>query len=147
MSISKQTSIFIEDQSPEEAAEAFLEVAKHVQLEVLPTEQRHPKTTSLSDLSKNDLPKAISILKEIDVEALGVLNHQMDRILHLQRAINETISSGRRVFLCGCGATGRLSLTLEVLWRQQTSPLLRDSVVGFMAGGDVALISSVENFE
>jgi N-acetylmuramic acid 6-phosphate etherase len=147
MPLSRQTSIFIEGQSPEEAARAFLEVSKHYQLEVLPTEQRHPKTTFLSDISKNDLPTAISILKEIDVEALEVLNHQMDRILQLHRAINETISSGRRVFLCGCGATGRLSLTLEVLWRQQASPPLRDSVVGFMAGGDVALISSVENFE
>lgn len=147
MPLSKHPSIFTEDQSPEEAARAFLEVAQQFQLETLPTEQRHPKTTSLSELSKNDLPTAISILKAIDVEALGVLHHQMDRILQLQRAINETLSSGRRVFLCGCGATGRLSLTLEVLWRQRASPQLGDSVVGFMAGGDVALISAVESFE
>jgi len=147
MSLSNKTSVFNENQSPEKAAEAFLEVAKHYQLGVLSTEQRHPKTTFLSDLSKDDLPKAISILKEIDVEALKVLNRQMYGVLRLQRAINETISAGRRVFLCGCGATGRLSLTLEVLWRQQASPQLRDSVVSFMAGGDVALISSVENFE
>ncbi|HWN99653.1 MAG TPA: hypothetical protein VNS63_10330 [Blastocatellia bacterium] len=147
MSISINKNFFIEDQSPEKAAQAFLEVAEHFQLAVLPTEQRHPKTTFLSDLSKGNLPEAISILKKIDVEALEVLNHQMDRIHHLQRAINETIFSGRRVFLCGCGATGRLSLTLEVLWRQQASSLLRDSVVSFMAGGDVALISSIENFE
>ena len=147
MSLSKQPSIFIEDQSPEEAAQAFLDVSKHFQLAMLPTEQRHPKTTCLSDLSRDNLPEAISILKQIDVEALGVLHHQMARILHLQRAINETISSGRRVFLCGCGATGRLSVTLEVLWRQQAPPPLRDSVVSFIAGGDVALISSVESFE
>ena len=144
---SNKTSIFNQGQSPEEAARAFLEVAKDFQLAVLPTEQCHPKTTELSELSNADLPKAISILKEIDVEALAVLDHQMDRILHLQRAIHETISSGGRVFLCGCGATGRLSLTLEVLWRQQAALPLRDSVVAFMAGGDVALISSVENFE
>jgi N-acetylmuramic acid 6-phosphate etherase len=154
MSRSKQPSIFIEDQSPfiedqspEEAAQAFLNVSKHFQVAMLPTEQRHPKTTCLSDLSKNNLPEAISILKEIDLEALGVLSHRMDKILQLQRAISETISSGGRVFLCGCGATGRLSVTLEVLWRQQASPMLRDSVVSFIAGGDVALISSVESFE
>lgn len=147
MPLSKQPSIFTEGQSPEEAARAFLAVAKQFQLETLPTEQRHPKTTSLSELSKNDLPGAISILKQIDVEALGVLQRQMDRILPLQSAITDTISSARRVFLCGCGATGRLSLTLEVLWRQRASPQLSDSVVGFMAGGDVALISAVESFE
>lgn len=141
------TAVFGENQSPEEAAQSFLNVARHFQLALLPTEKRHPKTTFLSELSKNNLPKAISVLKEIDVEALDILEHQMDRILHLHRAINETISSGRRVFLCGCGATGRLSLTLEVLWRQQAPAALRDSVVSFMAGGDVALISSVENFE
>ena len=139
--------MFNENQSPEEAAEAFLKIAEHYQLAVLPTEQRHPKTTFLSDLSKKNLPKAISILKEIDVKALAVLSDQRDGVLRLQRAINETIAAGRRVFLCGCGATGRLSLTLEVLWRQQASPQLRDSVVSFMAGGDVALISSVESFE
>jgi N-acetylmuramic acid 6-phosphate etherase len=145
--MSKETSIFIENQSPEEAARAFLEVAADFQLGSLPTEQPHPKTTCLSDLSKHNLPEAISISKEIDVEALEVLTRQRDRIVDLQHAINETISSGSRVFFCGCGATGRLSLTLEVLWRQQVSPRLRDSVLGFMAGGDVALISSVENFE
>ena len=145
--MSTQTSIFIENQSPEETARNFLAVAKHFQLGSLPTEQPHPKTTRLSDLSKHNLPKAISILKDIDVEALDVLARQMNRILDLQQAINGTISSGNRVFLCGCGATGRLSLTLEVLWRQQSPRALRDSVVGFMAGGDVALISSVENFE
>jgi len=147
MSRSKQPSIFIEDQSPEEAAQAFLKASKHFQVAMLPTEQRHPRTSCLSDLSKNNLPEAISILKEIDVEALEVLTHQMDRILQLQRAINETISSGKRVFLFGCGAAGRLSVTLEVLWRQQASARLRESVVSFIAGGDVALISSVESFE
>jgi len=143
----QEPAIFTGRQSPQEATHAFLDVARHYQLGLLPTEQRHPKTRCLSDLSKNNLPTAISILKEIDVEALEVLDHQMDRILRLRRAIDETISAGRRVFLCGCGATGRLSLTLEVLWRQQASNALRDSVVSFMAGGDVALISSVENFE
>lgn len=147
MSLSKQPSIFTEGQSPEEAARAFLEVAAQFQLETLPTEQSHPKTTSLSALSKENLPQAISIMKEIDLEALDVLHRQMGNILQLQRAIKETIRSGRRVFLCGCGATGRLSLTLEVLWRQRASPQLSDSIVGFMAGGDVALISAVESFE
>lgn len=137
----------MKDQSPEDAARAFLKIARQFQLGMLPTEQRHPKTTHLSELSKNDLPEAISILRGIDVEALGVLQRQMDRIVQLHQAIKETVSAGRRVFLCGCGATGRLSLTLEVLWRQNATPPLRDSVVGFMAGGDVALISSVESFE
>lgn len=145
--MSTGTSTFIESRSPEEPARKFLAVAKHFQLGSLPTEQPHPRTTHLSDLSKHNLPKAISILKDIDVEALNVLARQMNRILDLHQAINETLSSGNRIFLCGCGATGRLSLTLEVLWRQQASISHRDSVVGFMAGGDVALISSVENFE
>lgn len=61
--------------------------------------------------------------------------------------INDTLSTGGKVFICGCGATGRLSLVLEALWRQETKALnlndLSDRVVSFMAGGDAALIKSV----
>ena len=52
--------------------------------------------------------------------------------------------------MCGCGATGRLALVLETLWRQetqQTYPDWYDRTVAFMAGGDAALIKSIEDFE
>jgi N-acetylmuramic acid 6-phosphate etherase len=51
-------------------------------------------------------------------------------------------------YFCGCGATGRLSLTIETLWRQvHRGEKIENRVFSFMAGGDVALIRSIENFE
>lgn len=132
---------------PKQAADAFLKVADQFRLGVLPTEQRHPKTMNLADDARKDVAKAIEILKEVDLDALQILNKNRSELHKLQAAIKRTIANGNKIFLCGCGATGRLSLTLEVLWRQQATPDKIDTVVGFMAGGDLALIRSVENFE
>ena len=40
-----------------------------------------------------------------------------------------------------------MSISLEVLWRQSASIAQEGSVVGFMAGGDLALVHSIEKFE
>lgn len=37
----------------------------------------------------------------------------------MYKSITETLDKGHRIFICGCGATGRLSLALESLWRQE----------------------------
>ena len=50
------------------------------------------------------------------------------------------------MFVCGCGATGRLAITVESVWRT-VHPDRADRVIGFMAGGDAALVRSVEGFE
>ncbi len=50
------------------------------------------------------------------------------------------------MFVCGCGATGRLAITVESVWRA-VHPDRADRVIGFMAGGDAALVRSVEGFE
>ena len=56
--------------------------------------------------------------------------------------------SGRTVFLAGCGATARLALTVETLCREGLiEEDLSERLVGFMAGGDAALIRSLEGFE
>jgi N-acetylmuramic acid 6-phosphate etherase len=68
---------------------------------------------------------------------------------------SETLQSGHRVILCGCGATGRLSLVLDSIWKARAKGQSRkseqrldpDSVTAFMAGGDIALVRAVENFE
>jgi N-acetylmuramic acid 6-phosphate etherase len=84
-------------------------------------------------------------LKRVDLHALEMLASQAAGIDRLTRTVRETLHRGKRIFLCGCGATGRLSLTLEFLWRARATD--RDRVVSFMAGGDVALVNSLEGFE
>ena len=131
-----------------EKAKDFLFISSQFNLGELSTEKAHPLTKDLSTLAKGNLQKAIRLLKQVDKDALSVLQKKIPEIQVLARQIRETIDDGYRVFICGCGATGRLALTLETLWRQShKKKMLRDRVCSFMAGGDVALIKSVENFE
>ena len=129
-------------------AEEFLRIASQFRLGVLDTEKPHPQTANLSELVARDLHSAVSILKKIDLEALAVVSERQADILQLRAATEKTLSSRKKVFLGGCGATGRLSLVLEVLWKKERSgTAYEESVISFMAGGDTALIRSIEDFE
>lgn len=129
-------------------AEYFLSISSQFKLGALVTEASHPDTRNLSELSVNDLPQAVSVLKKLDVNTLKVLHSKVKEITHLKDVINETFLSGHDVYFCGCGSTGRLSLTVETLWRQVNKGKPGENrVFSFMSGGDVALIRSIENFE
>lgn len=124
--------------------ESFLKLREQFQLGSLSTEGIHSKTRMLSDLCNNDLASAIALLQEVDKEALEVLKGKLKDIYALSNSIKGCLENGGKLFMSGCGATGRLSLAIETFWRKQTG---RDNVFGFMAGGDYALIRSVERFE
>lgn len=132
-----------------QGADEFLKISGQFKLGKLPTESPHPKTLHLSDEAKNNVEKAISTIKEIDVEVFLKVKESLPHLKLLKEKVARTIASGGNIFLCGCGATGRLSLALETIWRHKHEghDHLRERVVSFMAGGDVALIHSVEKFE
>ncbi|MBX7207393.1 MAG: SIS domain-containing protein [Verrucomicrobiaceae bacterium] len=128
--------------------DAYLAVAGLYQLGGLDTEAQHPFTVSLSHLAKDDLGEAVRELHRVDVLAMRRFEQKAARIPALAAAIEKTLLAGRRIFLCGCGATGRLSMSLEVFCREgMLPPAQRESVIAFMAGGDLALIKAIENFE
>ncbi|MBI5011143.1 MAG: hypothetical protein HZB98_16140 [Bacteroidia bacterium] len=122
-------------------AENFLAIASQYKLGSLITESSHPDTKNLSFLAVNDLHKAIGVLKKLDTNTLEILHSKVNEISTLKDAIRDTFKSGNDVYFCGCGATGRLSLTIETLWRQvyRNKPM-ENRVFSFMSGGDVALI-------
>ncbi len=129
-------------------AEEFLKVASQFQLGALPTEQRHPLTYELAGLSRQDIPAALKILKEIDLGVIALVASRAHALERLEAAIRDTLKSGNRVFFYGCGATGRLSMAIEYIWRHMHRGRPEaDSVMGFMSGGDLALVHSIENFE
>jgi len=131
-----------------EKAEEFLAVAAQFQLGALPTEQRHPLTYELADLSRHDIPAALKILKDIDIGVVQDVIDKAPELANLQAAIRDTFAAGNRVFFYGCGATGRLSLSIEYIWRYlHRGTAEADKVMGFMSGGDLALVHSIENFE
>jgi N-acetylmuramic acid 6-phosphate etherase len=62
------------------------------------------------------------------------------------------LKNGGRIFFTGCGSTGRLSILLDSVWRdfwqrQAASRDWENRTFSVMAGGDFALIKSVEGFE
>lgn len=128
-------------------ADDFLKEAHQFHLGRLPTECPNTRTEDLSTMAKESLPSGINSLKEVDLDALRQITGASSRIEQLHSAIRKVFARGNRVFLCGCGATGRLSLSLEVLWRELMPVAEGDRVIAFMAGGDLALVRSIENFE
>ena len=130
------------------AADEFLKVSGDFQLGALDTEAPHPFTTSLSQMAQQDVIEGIKLMHEVDILAMRKMDKASGRIVELARAIATTFAAGKRVFLCGCGATGRLSLSIEIFCRHGVLPAPgEDRVRAFMAGGDLALIKSIEAFE
>jgi hypothetical protein len=96
---------------------------------------------------------------------LGALAAEPEAIESLTAAFEEAIISGRRIYVYGCGSTGRLAKQMESsFWRPfwkrlradqkvwgklepHLSAQVEDALIGEMTGGDRALISSLEGFE
>lgn len=130
------------------AADEYLKIAADYQLGALDTESQHPFTQSLSQMAHTDLHEAVKLMHQVDVHALRQMMGKAAPLADLACAVAATFAAGHRVFLCGCGATGRLSLSLEIFCRMGVLPTPDpERVVAFMAGGDLALIKSIEDFE
>jgi len=131
--------------TPLELAQDFLSISSQFKLGHLQTESFHPVTAKLSQTLIKKTGEGISLLKEVDTRALNLIKDKADEVHLMSLKIHETLTLGGRVFFCGCGATGRLSLVVETLYRQSFTG--KNNVFAFMAGGDFALIKSVESFE
>lgn len=131
--------------TPQSAAREFLAISSQFKLGHLQTESFHPVTKTLSQTLAKNVTEGIAILKKVDELALEKLSPKAHEVYLMSVKMHEVLSQGGRVFFCGCGATGRLSLVVETLYRLVFPN--KDNVFSFMAGGDYALIKSVESFE
>lgn len=127
-----------------ENIQTFLKYRKEFSLGHLTTEGFHEKSKHLSHVVNENIIDAISILKDIDNDALEKLKSYENEIYNLHIDIHKTLKKNNKIFISGCGATGRLAISLERIFRELYQS---DQVIGFMAGGDFALISAVEKFE
>ncbi|UCE50603.1 MAG: hypothetical protein JSW47_10650 [Phycisphaerales bacterium] len=136
-------------------AEEFLKREEAFRLGQLLTESSHPKTGRLSQTAAVDLPAAIRLLQSVDDDIPPAMNKVLGQecFRRLIDAFGEAMRTGRRIFFTGCGATGRLSILLEAAWRRFWRTVngsyseIENSVFSVMAGGDFALIKSVEGYE
>jgi len=143
-------------------AENFLNNEKQFHLGILPTEQSNPKTKGLDKIFAFDTSEGVKTLLSIDKD----VQKMVERILSSKEfksmvdAGVKAISEGKKIVFSGCGATGRLSILLESMWRRYFHQLeikhpkiyektkkYENHVFSIMTGGDYALIRSVEYFE
>jgi N-acetylmuramic acid 6-phosphate etherase len=140
----------------------FLKIADQFKLGVLTTEFSHPVTAELSQTAKRDVAAALDLLFDVDADVVRKYKEfaQSGRARGIAETLRSAIKNGGKVFFTGCGSTGRLSIQLVSIWRDfwqkqrarglKCSPSaknLEQRAFAVMAGGDFALIKSVEGFE
>lgn len=145
-----------------QAAEHFLTSETQFHLGVIPTEQPNPKTRGLAEALQAATASGVRMLQSVDREVLEMARRVMasEEMRELVGSLVATIGGGHRVCFSGCGATGRLSIMLEAMWRRfwldfaaqqpglaSLADEMGDRVCSIMTGGDYALIRSVEGFE
>lgn len=132
----------------------FMENEKQFHLGFLPTEQSSLLTKNLDKKFAASRVNGVKCLQCVDRNVLEMAK----RIFHgneFKKLVSnglETLRNGGKIVFSGCGATGRLSILLESMWRDccfKTPAVSRyaDGVFSIMTGGDYALVRSVEFFE
>jgi N-acetylmuramic acid 6-phosphate etherase len=134
-------------------SEEFLKISGQFKLGALTTESSHPVTANLSEVAKSDIVAALKLLFEVDGDVVRKYREFVDsgRAGGIAEKIVGSLKNGGRIFFTGCGATGRLSILLDSIWRnfwhQRNNSDFENRTFSIMAGGDYALIKSVEGFE
>jgi N-acetylmuramic acid 6-phosphate (MurNAc-6-P) etherase len=146
----------------------FVQNKKQFQLHMLLTEQRHPHTWNLSFVMKHNIKAGLSQIFSVDEDIsqkLAELSKDTSVLNQAARAISQAITAGKKIYVYGCGSTGRLAKQMEsAIWRPFWRKLkkkkglwdklktsipedIEDRLIGEMTGGDRALISALEGFE
>ena len=143
-------------------SEEFLKISSQFRLGALVTETSHPVTAKLGEVAGRDIVKALDLLFRVDGDVVARYREfsASGRAGKIKEALLHSLENGGKVYFTGCGSTGRLSLQLASIWRDfwqrqrargpGGAPAAGDwenRVFGVMAGGDFALIKSVEGFE
>ena len=141
-------------------ARDFIDNEKQFHLGFLPTEQSNPITATLEEDFRRSTLAGVQCLQRGDRQIPITMRHVFasPEFAKLVDSMIETVTGSRgRIIFSGCGATGRLSILLESMWRDffhrraaeltDTERALADRSASIMTGGDFALIKSVEFFE
>lgn len=137
----------------EKRSEEFLKLSGQFKLGALVTESSHPGTANLSEMAKQDISASLKLLFGVDDDVVRRFREfvESNRAGEITEVVVAALKGAGRIFFVGCGATGRLSILLDSVWRDFWSSRnetgWRQRTFGVMAGGDYALIKSVEGFE
>ena len=138
-------------------ARDYLENETQYQLGFIEAEQHHPLTKGLGETAQRDIAGAVQMILSVDEALIPRIQETLssDCFRAFSDAVSRTLLQGGRIFLSGCGATGRLCLNLEACWRRgwnarpdcRGKEAISEQVIAIMTGGDYALVKSVESFE
>ena len=138
------------------------------QLHTLLTEQRHQKTWYLSERVQKDTLAGLRMLAAVDDDIrvkLEAMAADTAVLGQAAAAVEAALLAKKRIYVYGCGATGRLAKQMEsAFWRpfwkkvradgkawprlaSKLSGAVEEELIGEMTGADRALISSLEGFE
>jgi len=91
------------------------------QLHTLLTEQRHPKTWSLGEKIQEDTEAGLRMLFSVDDDITARLENmaaEKQALEGLAAEIETAILAKKKIYIYGCGATGRLAKQMESsFWR------------------------------
>ncbi len=151
---------------PSQQSQDFVANKKQFQLHTLITEQRHAETWDLSYEIQNNTLMGIQSLLNVDEDIskkITDLAQNTSLLDQAAEAVQRAILQNQKVYIYGCGATGRLAKQMESsFWRpfwkkiqalpqweklKEHFPNIENRLIGEMTGGDRALISSLEGFE
>jgi len=152
--------------TPSQESVDYVNNKKQFQLNGLLTEQRHPKTWNLSYKAQSKPSDALKMLFSVDEDVtkrLLTLGENPQYLEQASRSIKIALKEKKKIYIYGCGATGRLAKQIESsFWRPFWKRLKRtsswekikvvypdgeDELIGEMTGGDRGLISSIPGFE
>ncbi|HEV2454014.1 MAG TPA: hypothetical protein VGY98_07120 [Verrucomicrobiae bacterium] len=144
----------------QQRSDDFLKISGQFKLGALVTESSHPVTADLSNVANGGIAAALKLLFEADGDVVRKFREFVGsgHAEGICEAVLRSLKNGGRVFFTGCGSTGRLSILLDSVWRdfwRRQTPAspgaapadVEDRTFSVMAGGDFALIKSVEGFE
>src|SRR5271167_1097115 len=105
--------------SSQQRSEEFLQISSQFKLGILVTESSHPVTANLSDVAKQDIAAALKLLFDVDDDVVKKFREfaESGRSEKIAATILRSLKNGGRIFLTGCGSTGRLSILLDSVWR------------------------------
>jgi N-acetylmuramic acid 6-phosphate etherase len=107
------------------------------------TERRNPLTMRIHQRPTLDL---VTMMNLEDEWVPQVIQEQLPQIAALINAAAERFAQGGRVIMLGAGTSGRLAV-LDAAECRPTFSTTLDQVVGILAGGEQAMIHSVEGAE
>ena len=133
----------------------FLKISAQFKLGSLVTESSHLVTANLSETAWQDISAALKLLFEVDDDVVLKFREFVasGRAAGIKAEVLKSLKAGGNIFFTGCGSTGRLSILLDSVWRDfwksrpERAAEFENRTFSVMAGGDFALIKSVEGFE